>query len=104
MMPTNATAAVEYKRRSRSEGVEVVTMDMYLTPLRYCSRSPTRRDECHAGHEKQHEYDFAKRAFVEFSGSWLGWMLYGKRDEGAFRKVVLVLLLVSGVTLVASGG
>jgi uncharacterized membrane protein YfcA len=36
------------------------------------------------------------------AGSWLGWMLYGKLDEGAFRKVVLVLLLVSGVTLVAS--
>jgi uncharacterized membrane protein YfcA len=35
-------------------------------------------------------------------GTWLGWMLYGKLDEGAFRKVVLVLLLVSGVTLVAS--
>jgi hypothetical protein len=37
------------------------------------------------------------------AGSWLGWMLYGKLDEGTFRKVVLVLLLVSGVTLVASG-
>ena len=36
-------------------------------------------------------------------GSWLGWMLYGKLDEGAFRKVVLVLLLVSGATLVVSG-
>jgi uncharacterized protein len=38
------------------------------------------------------------------AGSWLGWFLYGKLDEGAFRKVVLVLLVVSGVTLVASGG
>lgn len=38
------------------------------------------------------------------AGSWLGWMLYGKLDEGAFRKVVLVLLLVSGATLVVSGG
>jgi uncharacterized protein len=37
------------------------------------------------------------------AGSWLGWMLYGKLNEGAFRKVVLVLLLVSGATLVASG-
>ena len=36
-------------------------------------------------------------------GSWLGWMLYGKLDEGAFRKVVLVLLLVSGVTLATLG-
>jgi uncharacterized protein len=38
------------------------------------------------------------------AGSWLGWMLYGKLDEGAFRKVVFVLLLMSGATLVASGG
>jgi uncharacterized membrane protein YfcA len=37
------------------------------------------------------------------AGSWLGWMLYGKLDEGTFRKVVLVLLLMSGMTLVASG-
>jgi uncharacterized membrane protein YfcA len=37
------------------------------------------------------------------AGSWLGWMLYGKLDEGAFRRVVLVLLFVSGVTHVASG-
>ena len=34
-------------------------------------------------------------------GTWLGWMLYGRLDEGAFRKVVLVLLLVSGVALTA---
>jgi uncharacterized protein len=37
------------------------------------------------------------------AGSWLGWMLYGTLDEGAFRKVVLVLLPASGTTLVASG-
>jgi uncharacterized membrane protein YfcA len=37
-------------------------------------------------------------------GSWLGWMVYGKLDESAFRKVVLILLLVSGVALAASGG
>ena len=36
-------------------------------------------------------------------GSAIGWMLYGKLDEVAFRKVVLALLLVSGVTFVASG-
>ena len=35
-------------------------------------------------------------------GTWLGWMLYGKLDEGAFRRVVLVLLLLSGVALTAS--
>jgi uncharacterized membrane protein YfcA len=36
-------------------------------------------------------------------GSWLGWMLYGKLDESTFRKVALVLLLVSGVMLATSG-
>jgi hypothetical protein len=36
------------------------------------------------------------------AGSWLGWMLYGKLDESAFRKVVLALLLVSGAALIAS--
>jgi uncharacterized membrane protein YfcA len=35
-------------------------------------------------------------------GTWLGWILYGKLDEGAFRKVVLVLLLLSGLALMAS--
>jgi uncharacterized membrane protein YfcA len=34
-------------------------------------------------------------------GTWLGWKSYGRLDEASFRKVVLVLLLVSGVTLVA---
>ncbi len=38
------------------------------------------------------------------AGTGLGWLLYGKLDDGAFRRVVLALLLVSGVTLVASGG
>jgi len=36
-------------------------------------------------------------------GTWLGWKLYGKLDEAWFRKGVLVLLLVSGVALVAAG-
>jgi hypothetical protein len=35
-------------------------------------------------------------------GSALGWTLYGRLDEVAFRKIVLVLLLVSGATLVAA--
>ena len=35
-------------------------------------------------------------------GTWLGWALYGKLDEAAFRRIVLVLLLISGATLVAS--
>jgi uncharacterized membrane protein YfcA len=38
------------------------------------------------------------------AGSALGWILYGKLDEVAFRKIVLALLLVSGVTLIAAGG
>lgn len=32
-------------------------------------------------------------------GTWLGLKLYGRLDEGAFRFIVLVLLLVSGLTL-----
>jgi uncharacterized protein len=35
-------------------------------------------------------------------GTWLGWVLYGKLDESAFRKVVLVLLLLSGAALTAA--
>ena len=35
------------------------------------------------------------------AGTWLGWKLYGRLDEAAFRKVVLYVLLVSGLTLVA---
>lgn len=34
------------------------------------------------------------------AGVWVGLKLYGKLDEAAFRKVILVLLLVSGLTLV----
>ena len=32
-------------------------------------------------------------------GTWLGLKLYGRLDEATFRVVVLVLLLVSGITL-----
>ncbi len=35
------------------------------------------------------------------AGTWVGLKLYGHLDEAAFRKVVLVLLLVSGIALVA---
>jgi hypothetical protein len=35
-------------------------------------------------------------------GTGLGWFLYGKLDEVAFRRIVLALLLVSGVALAAS--
>src|SRR5436309_11731930 len=34
-----------------------------------------------------------------FAGTWLGLKLYGRLDEASFRKVVLLLLLLSGVAL-----
>ena len=34
-----------------------------------------------------------------FAGTWLGLRLFGRIDEAAFRKIVLALLFVSGVTL-----
>jgi uncharacterized membrane protein YfcA len=34
-----------------------------------------------------------------FAGTWLGLKLFGRLDEATFRKVVLVLLLVSGIVL-----
>jgi uncharacterized membrane protein YfcA len=37
---------------------------------------------------------------VLIAGTWLGMKLYGRLDEAAFRKVVLVLLFVSGVVLI----
>lgn len=35
-------------------------------------------------------------------GTWLGWKLYGTLDEASFRRVVLILLLISGSALVAA--
>jgi hypothetical protein len=37
---------------------------------------------------------------VLLAGTWLGLKLYGHLDEASFRKVVLVLLFVSGIALV----
>jgi uncharacterized protein len=37
---------------------------------------------------------------VLLAGTWLGMKLYGRVDEAAFRKAVLVVLLVSGVALI----
>jgi uncharacterized protein len=34
-----------------------------------------------------------------FAGTWLGLKLYGRLDEGGFRKVVLMLLMASGAAL-----
>jgi uncharacterized membrane protein YfcA len=33
------------------------------------------------------------------AGTWLGLKLYGRLDEAGFRRVVLILLLVSGAAL-----
>lgn len=37
-------------------------------------------------------------------GLWLGFKLYGKLDDAAFRKLILLLLLLSGLALVAVSG
>ena len=37
---------------------------------------------------------------VLFAGTWAGLKLYGRLDEASFRRVVLVLLLVSGAVLI----
>jgi uncharacterized protein len=37
---------------------------------------------------------------VMLAGLWLGFRLYGKLDDAAFRKVILMLLLAAGLTLV----
>jgi len=37
---------------------------------------------------------------VLLAGTWCGLKLYGKLDDAAFRKVILILLLVSGVALI----
>jgi uncharacterized protein len=36
-------------------------------------------------------------------GTWLGFRLYGRLDEAAFRKAILLFLLLSGVMLVIPG-
>jgi uncharacterized membrane protein YfcA len=39
---------------------------------------------------------------VLLAGTWLGLKLYGRLDEAGFRKIVLALLLVSGIALLVS--
>jgi uncharacterized membrane protein YfcA len=43
---------------------------------------------------------FAAGLPVLIAGTWLGLKLYGRLDEASFRKVVLVLLFVSGAVLI----
>lgn len=38
------------------------------------------------------------------AGLWVGFRLYGKLDEAAFRKVVLLLLLIAGLALTGAAG
>jgi hypothetical protein len=38
------------------------------------------------------------------AGLWLGFKLYGKLDDAAFRKVILVLLLIAGLGLIGAHG
>jgi hypothetical protein len=38
------------------------------------------------------------------TGLWAGFKLYGKLDDVAFRKLMLLLLLVSGLALIAAQG
>lgn len=37
------------------------------------------------------------------AGIWLGWQLYGRLDEEGFRKLILVLLFLSGLVLMVPG-
>jgi uncharacterized protein len=37
------------------------------------------------------------------AGTVFGWSLYGRLDEAVFRKIVLVLLLLSGLAIVGTG-
>jgi uncharacterized membrane protein YfcA len=39
---------------------------------------------------------------VLLAGTWLGLKLYGRLDEQGFRRIVLLLLLISGILLIAS--
>jgi uncharacterized membrane protein YfcA len=38
------------------------------------------------------------------AGLWSGFKLYGRLDDAAFRKVILLLLLVSGLALIVPKG
>jgi hypothetical protein len=38
------------------------------------------------------------------AGLWVGFKLYGRLDDAAFRKVILVLLLISGLSLIPPHG
>jgi len=66
------------------------------------------RDERHdrglAGCERRGHRDTVKLFLLGLpmllAGTWVGMKLYGRLDEASFRKVVLILLLISGMLLV----
>jgi uncharacterized membrane protein YfcA len=39
---------------------------------------------------------------VLLAGNWVGFKLYGRLDEARFRRIVLILLLASGMPLIAT--
>jgi uncharacterized membrane protein YfcA len=39
---------------------------------------------------------------VLVAGNWVGFKLYGRLDEAGFRRIVLILLLLSGMPLIAT--
>jgi uncharacterized membrane protein YfcA len=46
---------------------------------------------------------FAAGLPVLLLGLWVGVFLYGKLDDAAFRKIILLMLLVSGLSLTVPG-
>ena len=67
----------------------------------------TLRREYSLGHSEYNDFLFAavltsndtQTLPVLLAGTWLGLKLYGRLNEAQFRKVVLILLLASGVVL-----
>ena len=55
-----------------------------------------RRRRCHRRNRKT----VSARPACMLAGTWAGLKLYGKLDDALFRKIILILLLVSGVSLV----
>jgi len=58
----------------------------------------------HGRHHGRHHEIVSTRSSSDGCGMWVGFKLYGKLDEAAFRKVILWLLLASGLGLIASQG
>jgi uncharacterized membrane protein YfcA len=46
---------------------------------------------------------FALGVVPTVAGIWLGVQLYGRLDEAGFRRVILILLFLSGIMLLVPG-